>query len=104
MKRQILSLIFLLLLLPIATTAENRIPIKIEGRIGDFAKKSKTYEINGEIYQFQANIIIENQYGRRLTFDDLEGGLFIKIIGEKIIETGQREKIEFNKIIVMKKK
>jgi len=104
MKKQILCFIFLLLLLPIATIAETRIPIKIEGRIGDFAEKSRIYEINGEIYQFQQNIIIENQYGRRLTLNDLKGGLFIKIIGEKIIERDQKEKIEFNKIIIMNKR
>lgn len=104
MKKQILCFIFLLLLLPSATIAEYRIPIKIEGRIGDFAPKSRTYEIDGKIYRFQKDIIIEDQYGRRLTFNDLKGGLFIKIIGEKIIGRHQKEKIELNKIIIMKKK
>ena len=103
MKKQIVRFLFLLLLLPIVANAEYKIPVIVEGHIGDFAPKSRIYEVNGHFYQLPGNIVIQNRDGERLSFGHLKGGTIVKIIGEKIVGPNENSKILFNKIVIMKK-
>lgn len=102
MKKYFVILTFLSLLLPNVTLAERKIPIIIEGVIGDYAKKARVYEIDGKIYHFKKGIKIENLYGKRLRFKHLKGGRYIKIIGEKIVGDDSKERIQYHKIIIIK--
>ncbi len=102
MKKYVLVLIFLSILIPCAAVAEDKVPIVIEGVIGDFAERSRVYEVDGEYYQFQKDVIIETSDGKRLSFSHLRGGLHIQILGEKITGDDLRERTQYNKIIVIK--
>lgn len=103
MKKQILCLLFLFLLFPNTLLAQETVSITIEGYIGDSAPKARIYEINGKMYQFPGNIVIKNQYGKRLTFNDLIGGVHVKVIGEKTVSEN-RATTTYKKVIILKGK
>jgi hypothetical protein len=102
MKKQILCLLFLFLLFPYGLLAQETAPITTEGYIGDSAPKARIYEINGTMYQFPGNIVIKNQYGKRLTFNDLRGGVRVRIIGEKTVRENRKSTITYKEIILLK--
>jgi ribosome biogenesis SPOUT family RNA methylase Rps3 len=102
MKKYLLVLIFLSFLVPCAAVAEYKVPIVIEGVIGDFAERSRTYEVNGQYYQFQKDVAIETADGKILSFRHLRGGLHVQILGEQITGDDLIERTEYNKIIVIK--
>jgi hypothetical protein len=104
MKKQIPCLLFLFLLFPNALLAQETVPITIEGYIGDSAPQARIYEINGKMYQFPGNIVIRNQYGKRLTFKDLIGGVHVRVTGEKTVSETQKATITYKKIIILKGK
>jgi hypothetical protein len=105
MKKNLLLLFLaLLLVVPSLATADEVKTIEIRGVIGDSAPQSRTYEVDREIYQFDEDIIIQNESGEVLTFAALKGGTEIKIIGEKISDpkAGSKEKIKYMRIVVLK--
>ena len=104
MKKNIVILFLVLLLIPAFTTAEPDKTIEIQGIIGDSAPQSRTYEVDRKIYQFDEDIIIQNEAGEILGFDALKGGTEIKIIGEKTADptAKTKEKIKYIRIIVLK--
>lgn len=99
-----LTLFFSLLLIPGVTTGEAKETVEIRGVIGDSAPKSRTYEVDRKIYQFDEDITIENELGELLGFDALKGGTEIKIIGEKTFDpkAKTKEKIKYIRIIVLR--
>ena len=103
MKKYILLLFFTLLLIPSFAQAESAETIEIKGVIGDSAPQSRTYEVDGKIYEFDEDITIQTPSGDALTFADLKGGMKIKIIAEKVSSPDGKEKIKYIRIIVMKK-
>ena len=104
MKKYIPLLFLTLLLLPNLAHADRPETIEIKGVIGDSAPQSRTYEVDGKIYEFNEDIIIQTPSGDVLTFADLKGGMKIKIIGEKVPGPDGKEKIRYIRIIVMKEK
>ena len=106
MKKNIFLLFLTLLLIPNFTRGEANKTIEIQGIIGDSAPQSRTYEVDRKIYQFDEDIIIQNESGEILGFTALQGGTEIKIIGEKIFDpkAKTKEKIKYIRIIVLKKK
>jgi hypothetical protein len=104
MKKNIFLLFLSLLLIPALITAEPNKTIEIQGIIGDSAPRSRTYEVDRKIYQFDQDIIIQNEAGEILDFDALRGGTEIKIIGEKTADptVKGKEKIKYIRIIVLK--
>jgi ribosome biogenesis SPOUT family RNA methylase Rps3 len=105
MKKKNIVIFFLtLLLIPAFTVAEPDKTIEIQGIIGDSAPRSRTYEVDRKIYQFDEDIIIQNEAGEILGFDALRGGTEIKIIGEKIADPKAKgkEEIKYIRIIVLK--
>ncbi len=104
MKKYILLLFLTLLLIPTLAPAESTETIEIKGVIGDSAPQSRTYEVNGKIYEFDEDITIQTPSGDALTFADLKGGVKIKIIAEKVPGPDGKEKIRYISIIVMKAK
>jgi hypothetical protein len=104
MKKYILLLLLTLLLLPNLANADRPETIEIKGIIGDYAPQSRTYEVDGKIYEFDEDITIQTPSGDALTFADLKGGMKIKIIGEKVPGPDGKEKIKYISIIVMKAK
>ena len=104
MKKYILLFFLTLLLIPSFAKAESTKTIEIKGVIGDSAPQSRTYEVDGKIYEFDADISIQTPSGDALTFADLKGGMKIKIIAEKIPGPDGKEQIRYISIIVMKAK
>ncbi|MEE9529693.1 MAG: hypothetical protein V3W52_01785 [Syntrophobacteria bacterium] len=104
MKKYILLFFLTLLLIPTLAQAESTETIEIKGVIGDSAPQSRTYEVDGKIYEFDEDITIQTPSGDALTFADLKGGVKIKIIAEKVPGPDGKEKIKYISIIVMKKK
>jgi hypothetical protein len=113
MKKYIPLLFLTLLLLPNFANADRPETIEIKGVIGDSAPQSRTYEVDGKIYEFDEDITIQTPSGDALTFADLKGGMKtfadlkggmkIKIIAEKVPGPDGKEKIRYISIIVMKK-
>ena len=103
MKKYILLLFLILLLIPSFARAESTETIEIKGVIGDSAPQSRTYEVDGKIYEFDEDITIQTPSGDALTFTDLKGGMRIKIIAEKVPGPDGKEKVNYIRIIVMKK-
>ena len=103
MKKYVLIILLAFLLIPSFAQAENTETIEIKGVIGDFAPQSRTYEVDGKIYEFDEDITIQTPSGDALTFADLQGGMKIKIIGEKVPGPDGEEKVNYIRIIVMKK-
>ena len=101
MKKYVFVLICLSMFVPHAAIGEDKVPFVTEGVIGDFADRSRIYEVDGKYYQFQKDIIIDTQDGKRLTFRHLRGGLHIKIVGEKMTGTDFKERAQYHKIIIM---
>ena len=101
MKTKLICFAAMILLLPTLIYAETSVPVTFEGVIGDFAKKSRTYEINGKFYKFPPNIVIENQKGRRLSVDHLRGGTYVKVYGKKDIAL-ESNLVEYYKVVVYK--
>jgi hypothetical protein len=104
MKKYILLFFLTLLLIPTLAQAESTETIEIKGVIGDSAPQSRTYEVDGKIYEFDEDITIQTPSGDALTFADLKGGVKIKIIAEKVPGPDGKEKIKYISIIVMKAK
>ena len=106
MKKNIIILFLTLLFIPAFATAEPAKTIEIQGIIGDSAPRSRTYEVDRKIYQFDEDITIQNESGEILGFEALKGGTAIKIIGEKIFDpkAKTKEKIKYLRIIVLKKR
>jgi hypothetical protein len=104
MKKYILLFFLTLLLIPTLAQAESTETIEIKGVIGDSAPQSRTYEVDGKIYEFDEDITIQTPSGDALTFADLKGGVKIKIIAEKVPGPDGKEKIRYISIIVMKAK
>jgi hypothetical protein len=102
MKKYVLIILLAFLLIPSFAQAENTETIEIKGVIGDFAPQSRTYEVDGKIYEFDEDITIQTPSGDALTFADLKGGMKIKIIGEKVPGPDGKEKVNYIRIIVMK--
>ncbi len=103
MKKYILLFFLTVLLIPSFAQAESTETIEIQKVIGDSAPQSRTYEVDGKIYEFDEDITIQTPSGDALTFADLKGGVKIKIIGEKVPGPDGKEKIKYISIIVMKK-
>ena len=103
MKKYVLVILLAFLLIPSFAQAENTETIEIKGVIGDSAPQSRTYEVDGKIYEFDEDITIQTPAGDALTFADLKGGMKIKIIGEKVPGPDGKEKVNYIRIIVMKK-
>jgi len=101
MRKYVFVLICLSMFVPHAAIGEDKVPFVIEGVIGDFADRSRIYEVDGTYYQFQKDIIIETQDGKRLTFRHLRGGLHIQIVGEKLEGKDSTERTQYNKIIIL---
>jgi hypothetical protein len=104
MKKNIFLLFLTLLLIPALANADRPETIEIKGVIGDSAPQSRTYEVDGKIYEFDEDITIQTPSGEVLTFAALKGGVKIKIIGEKVPGPDGKEKIKYISIIVMKAK
>ena len=104
MKKYILLLFLTLLLIPTLAPGDRPETIEIKGVIGDSAPQSRTYEVDGKIYEFDEDITIQTPSGDALTFADLKGGVKIKIIAEKVPGPDGKEKIKYISIIVMKAK
>ncbi len=104
MKKYILLLFLPLLLIPSVAQADTTETIEIKGVIGDSAPQSRTYEVDGKIYEFDEDITIQTPSGDALTFADLKGGMKIKIIAEKVPGPDGKEKVNYIRIIVMKAK
>jgi hypothetical protein len=104
MKNNIFLLFLTLLLIPNLAHADRSETIEIRGVIGDSAPQSRTYEVDGEIYKFDENIIIQTPSGDSLTLADLKGGMKITIIAAKVPGPDGKEKIRYISIIVMKGK
>jgi hypothetical protein len=108
MKKNIfllLTILFLILLLiPNFTAGEAKKTIEIQGVIGDYAQEDRIFEVNGKIYNFDEDVVIQAPDGAVLTFADLKGGTEIKIIGEKTTDPKgkSKEKIKYIRIIVLK--
>jgi hypothetical protein len=104
MKKYVLIILLAFLLIPSFARAESTQTIEIKGVIGDSAPQSRTYEVDGKIYEFDEDITIQTPSGDALTFADLKGGMKIKIIAEKVPGPDGKEKVNYIRIIVMKKK
>ena len=104
MKKYVLIIVLAVLLIPSFAQAESTETIEIKGVIGDSAPQSRTYEVDGKIYEFDEDITIQTPSGDALTFADLKGGIEIKIISEKVPGPDGKEKIKYITIIVMKAK
>ena len=104
MKKYVLIILLAFLLIPSFAQAESTEPIEIKGVIGDYAPQSRTYEVDGKIYEFDEDITIQTPSGDALTFADLKGGVKIKIIAEKVPGPDGKEIIKYISIIVMKEK
>ena len=104
MKKYVLIVLLAFLLIPSFAQTESTETFEIQGFIGDYAPQSRTYEVDGTIYEFDEDITIQTPSGDALTFADLKGGIEIKIIGENT--TGPKDKakaeIKYIKIIVLK--
>ena len=107
MKKYIPLLLLAFLLIPSFALAEGQgestKTIEIKGVIGDFAPQSRTYEVDGTIYEFAEDITIQTPSGDALTFADLKGGVRIKIIAEKVPGPDGKEEVKYIRIIVKKK-
>jgi hypothetical protein len=103
MKKYIPLLFLAILLIPSFAWAESTETIEIKGVIGDFAPQSRTYEVDGKMYEFAEDITIQTPSGDPLTFADLKGGMRIKIIAEKVPGPDGKEKVNYIRIVVMKK-
>ena len=105
MKKYLLLIFLTLLLIPGFTTAEPEKTIEIQGVIGDYAQEDRIFEVDGKIYKFDEDIMIQAPDETVLTFAALKGGVEIKIIGEKTFDPKNKtkEKIKFTKIIVLQK-
>ena len=103
MKKYIPLLFLTLLLIPSFAQAESTETIEIKGVIGDSAPQSRIYEVDGKIYKFDENIAIQTPSGDALTFADLKGGMRIKIIAKKVSGPDGKEKVNYIRIVVMKK-
>jgi len=104
MNKYILLFFLTFLLIPNLAPADRMETIEIQGVIGDSAPQSRTYEVDGKIYEFDEDITIQTPSGDALTFADLKGGVKIKIIAEKVPGPDGKEKIKYISIIVMKAK
>jgi hypothetical protein len=104
MKKYILLSLLVILLVPNFAAADRLETIEIQGIIGDYAPEARVYEVNGKIYRFEEDISIKTQAGELLSFNDLQGGMSIKIMGEKEFGPDGKEKVRYFSIIVMKKK
>ena len=104
MKKYIPLLFLTLLLIPSFALADRPETFEIRGVIGDYAPQSRTYEVDGKIYEFDEDITIQTPSGDALTFADLKGGMRIKIIAEKVPGPDGKEKIKYVRIIAMKSK
>ena len=102
MKKYILLLFLTLLFIPGFALAESTETFEIKGVIGDSAPQSRIYEIDGKIYQFNEDVIIQTPSGEALTFADLTGGMRVKIIAEKVYGPDGKEKINYLRIIAKK--
>ena len=103
MKKYVLIIVLAVLLIPSFAQAESTETIEIKGVIGDYAPQSRTYEVDGKIYEFDEDITIQTPSGDALTFADLKGGMKIKIIAEKVPGSDGKEEVKYIRIIVMKK-
>jgi hypothetical protein len=103
MKKYILPLFLAFLLIPGFARAESTETFEIKGVIGDFAPQSRTYDVDGTIYQFDEDISIETPSGDALTFADLKGGMRITIIAEKVPGPDGKEEVKYIRIVVMNK-
>ena len=104
MKKYVLIIVLAVLLIPSFAQAESTETIEIKGVIGDSAPQSRTYEVDGKIYEYDKDITIQTPSGDALTFADLKGGMKIKIIAEKVPGPDGKEKVNYIRIIVMKAK
>lgn len=106
MNKYILVLFLSLLLIPSFALAEGQAEstetIEIKGIIGDFAPQSRTYEVDGKMYEFAEDIAIQTASEDPLTFADLKGGMKIKIIAEKVPGPDGKEEIKYIRIIVLR--
>jgi hypothetical protein len=103
MKKYILLVFLILPLIHGFAQAESTKTFEIKGVIGDSAPQSRIYEVDGRIYEFDKDIPIQTPSGDTLTFADLKGGVKIKIIGEKVSGPDGKEKINYIRIVVIKK-
>jgi hypothetical protein len=103
MKKYVLIILLAFLLIPSFAQTESTETFEIQGVIGDYAPQSRTYEVDGKIYEFDEDITIQTPSGDALTFADLKGGMRIKIIAEKVSGPDGKDKVNYTRIIVMQK-
>lgn len=102
MKTKMVLCVVLMLMLPAVSQAQYTVEVYIQGTVGDFSTISRDYEINGEIYDFPNTIILVDTAGREISFDRIQSGSLIKVIGEKIIGGSRSGTTEWKKIILLK--
>ena len=85
LKIKTFGIFIIFFLIPVLSGADYTLPVVIQGTIGDFSKQSRNYEIDGKIYHFPQNIVLENRHGNRISFDHIKPGSAVKVIGEKNI-------------------
>ena len=105
MKKYVLIILLVSFLAPNLASAEPEKTVEIKGVIGDCAPEARMYEVNGKLYSFDEDILIQAQDETPMAFADLHGGMSIRIIG---VKTGDpkaetKEEIKYIKIIVLKK-
>ena len=101
MKKYVLIVLLAFLLIPSFAQTESTETFEIQGFIGDYAPQSRTYEVDGTIYEFAEDIPIQTPSGDALTFADLKGGIIIRIIAEKVSGPDGTERVTYIRIIVM---
>ena len=101
-KIKVFGLFIIFILTPLLSAADYTIPVVIQGTIGDFSKQSRNYEIDGKIYHFPQNIVLENRHGKRIAFDRIRPGSAVKVMGEKTIDTlNTGDRVTYKKIILI---
>lgn len=94
--------ILLLLLAPLkAALAGDTAPYIISGSIGDYAPAARVYEVGGVICKFPEEINVVHNNGDPAVLGDLQGGMRIKVIGEKTVDNSREDTIRYNKIIIL---
>ena len=101
MKTKLIVYAAFLLLMPSVIYAQTTEQVYIQGTVGDFSTSSRTYEINGTIYDFPNAIVLVDASGNDLTFDQIKAGSLIKVIGDKALDGAGRGTIEWKKIILL---
>jgi len=94
-------IVALVLFMPALALSEYLMPITFEGRIGDFAAKSRIYEIEGQMFQLGPDTIVEDKNGARLPLQTLQGGTRVRVHGQKVIGSYRQHPLRITRIVVL---